>query len=316
MQNTLRETRREFRWITSSRVVLVLAGSVLAITGWGAVSGATSALNLMGQFQATLGDYQENGEDIARALSTPSEISGPVERQTITNPLRYDLDQAVQGLTQMTGMGAVAATLSLSALVFFPLIGFALGLFMGTHDVGSGSIAFRWPQSGHRGIAFSKPLTLLLTMLLLAITTAVLSAVASLFTSPIVGGQADALLEPFTTEGPSLSRTAAILLLSALIGAAFANLGLFIGVLTRNRTIPLTAFALVYFLVPMLGFADPRNMIAVAGTGVFYFVGQFRPQTLGAQDLPLGILAVAALLVLSGAAAAPVWRMRARLPSE
>jgi len=297
-------------------MVLVLAGAVLAITGWGAVSGVTSALNLVGQFQATLGDYQENGEDIARALSMPSEVLGPAEQQTITNPLRYDLDQAVQGLTQVTGIGAVAATLSLSALVFFPLIGFALGLFMGTHDTRSGSIAFRWPQSGHRSIAISKPLTLLLTMLLLAVATAALSAVASLFTSPIVAGQADVLLEPFTAEGPSLSRTAAILLLSALIGAAFANFGLFVGVLTRSRTIPLTTFTLLYFLVPMLGVADPRNMISLAGNGVFYFVGQFRPQTLGAQELSLGILAMSTLLVLSAAAAAPVWRIRARLPSE
>mgnify|MGYP001592346668 CR=1 FL=1 len=315
MQTTLRETRREFRWITSSRLVLVIAGAVLAITAWGALSGATSALNLVDQFQSTLHDYQENGEDIAKALATPSEVSGTPEQQNITNPLRYDLDQAVQGLTQVTGMGAVASTLSLSALVFFPVVGFALGLFMGTHDTRSGSIAFRWPQSGLRGIATSKPLALLLTMLMIGVATAALSAAASLITTPIIIGQADSLLEPFSVDGPSFSRTFAILLLSVLIGTALACFGLLVGVVTRNRTISLTSFVLLYFLVPMLGAADPRNMISLAGNGVFYFVGQFRPQTLGEYDPSLGILTMALLLVLSAVAAVPVWRMRARLPS-
>ncbi|MDX2398858.1 hypothetical protein [Microbacterium algeriense] len=316
MQTLFREIRREFRWITSSKLVLVLAGAVLAMTAWGAVSGATSALQLVGQFQSTLRDYQEHGEDIATALAAPSEVSGSTQQQIIANPLRYDLDQAVQGLTQMTGTGAAASALSLSALVFFPVVGFALGLFMGTHDTRSGSIAFRWPQVGLRGVVISKPLTIVLTMLALGAATAALSALASLATSPIVMGRVDALpLESFSVDGPSPSRTFAIGLLSVLIGTAFASFGLLVGVSTRNRTIVLTAFVMLYFLLPMLGSLDPRNLISLAGNGVFSFVGQFRPQTIGDNDPSLGILAVVLLLVVSAAATAPVWRMRARLPS-
>lgn len=65
----------------------------------------------------------------------------------------------------------------------------------------------------------------------------------------------------------------------------------------------------------MLGAAEPRNMISLPGNGVFYFVGQFIPQTLGEQDPLLGVLTMALLLVISAGAAAAVWRTRARLPS-
>ncbi|MGM1018501.1 MAG: hypothetical protein ACQEW8_13285 [Actinomycetota bacterium] len=315
MNTTLRDVRREFRWITSSRLALALAGAVVAITVWGAVAGATSALSLVGQFQATLQDYQENGEDIAGALSASSEVTGQAEQQTITNPLRYDLDQAVQGLTQVVGAGAVASTLSLSALVFFPVVGFALGLFMGTHDTRSGSIAFRWPQSGRRGVAVSKPVALILTMAALGIGVAASSAVASLFTAPIIAAQVE-ILGPFTVDGPSVSRTVLVLPLAVLIGSAFAGFGLLIGVLTRNRTIALSAFTVLYFLVPMLGAADPRNMISLSGRGVFYFVGQFRPQTLGENDPSLGVLTMVLLFAVSTLGAAYVWRVRSRLPAE
>jgi hypothetical protein len=311
----LREIHREFRWIASSRLWLALCGAVLAIVAWGAVAGTSSALSLVGQFQATLQDYQANGENIAEALSSPSEISGPPEQQTISNPLRYDLDQAAQGLGQLTGTGAVASTLSLCALLFFPTVGLALGLFMGTHDTRSGSIAFRWPQSGSRGVTLSKPVTLLLTMTMLGTAISALIALSTVFTAPIVTTQAR-ILGSFAVEGSSVARTSAIWLLSVLIGTAFACLGLFVGVVTQRRTVPLAAFVLIYFLAPMAGPADPRNMVALAGEGTFSFVGRFRPQTLGDLHPGIGILTIAVLLIASAIAAGAVWRMRARLPSE
>ena len=66
----------------------------------------------------------------------------------------------------------------------------------------------------------------------------------------------------------------------------------------------------------MLGAPDPRNVISLAGNGVFYFVGQFRPRTLGENDPSLGVLALVILFAVSTSAAALVWRVRSRLPSE
>lgn len=314
MRSTLQETRREFRWIISSRAGVALVGAALISSAWAAVAGVSSTLALVNQFRATLQLLKENGEDVTKALATPSVVTGDPSQQAISNPLRYDLDQAVQALTQVSGTGAVASAMSLAAFLFFPLIGFALGIFMATHDVKSGSIAFRWAQSGWKSVTVSKPLAAVTAMAVLGVLTAVFSTVGALITAPIVAGMSEDLAS-FAQPGPSVSQTVATGLIAVLVGIVSAAAGLLVGTLTRNRTFTLTAFALAYFLLPMLGAWDPRNMIPLAGTDVLYFVGQFRPAAVGDLVPAVGFVALASLFMVCTVLAIPLWRMRARLPT-
>lgn len=314
MRNMWHETRREFRWVISSRLALALIGAAIAIAISGAVAGTTSALSLVAQFEHTLKVFQEHGEDIAKALSTPSQATGSATEQTISNPLRYDLDRATKSLTQTTGLGAIASTLSLGTFIFFPLIGFATGIFTATHDTKSGSIAFRWPQSGIRGVAATKPLILFGTTTGLVALSAVTSAIASLITGPLAAAKAIAL-GSFVPPGPSAMQTVTIGVLAVLIGTVSAWFGLFIGVATRNRTFTLVTFALAYYLLPMLGPWDLRNMIPLAGTDIFYFVGQFTPFALGELDPAIGIGILIGFAVLCAGSAILIWHYRARLPT-
>src|SRR5690242_20541413 len=132
------ELVREARWLVSSRAALLLSVASVAAAIWGAVAGASSTATAVATFHGTLNRYREHGEDIAGALAAPSIVSGDPAQQVISNPLRYDLDQAALAYTQLLPPGAIAATLSLCALLFFPVIGFAFGVFMSTHDVSSG----------------------------------------------------------------------------------------------------------------------------------------------------------------------------------
>lgn len=314
MRSMLQETRREFRWIVSSGLGLALGGVAIAIAISGAVAGTTSALSLAAQFEHTLNVCQENGVDIAKALSIPAEVTGTATQQTISNPLRYDLDRATEALSQTTVLGAIASTLSLGAFIFFPLIGFAMGIFSATHDTRSGSIAFRWPQSGIRGVAGPKPVALFVSVAGLVVMSAVGSAIASLVTGQLVAEKA-ATLPAFVSQGPSVARTVTIGMLVALIGTTSAWFGLLVGVATRNRTFTLVVFALVYYLFPLLGPWDPRNMIPLAGTGAFYFVGEFTPFALGELDPAVGLAVLIGFALVCAASAVFFWRYRARLPN-
>ncbi|MDQ0647251.1 hypothetical protein QFZ53_001447 [Microbacterium natoriense] len=314
MRNMLQEIRREFRWVINSGLALALVGAAIAIVISGAAAGTSSTFSLVSQFEHTLSVFQENGEDIAKALSTPAEVTGAATQQNISNPLRYDLDRATEALTQTTGLGAIASTLSLSTFIFFPLIGFALGIFTATHDTKSGSIAFRWPQSGIRGVAGTKPVALFAIIAALVVLSAAGSGIASLITGPLAEEEASTL-GAFIPPGPSVARTLTIGMLAVLIGTVSAWFGLFVGVATRNRAFTLVAFALAYYLLPMLGPWDLRNMIPLAGTDIFYFVGQFTPFALGELDPALGLGILIGFALFCAGTAVLIWHYRARLPN-
>ena len=173
MQNMWRELGRELRWFANSRTALALVALAIALAAWGAIAGATSSLTAIASFQATLARYKANGEDIAGALGSPSIVQGDQTHQIISNSLRHDLDQASFALTQLQPTGAICSTLSLCALIAFPILGFVLGVFVSTHDFKSGSIVFRWPRSGIVPFASSKPLSIVLVMSMLAGLTGV-----------------------------------------------------------------------------------------------------------------------------------------------
>jgi len=311
MRNFLPELIREFRWLVHSRTALALAFAAVVMAIWGAVSGATTSVSAIAAFQATLARYRANGEDITGALNSPASVEGSADQQVISNPLRYDLDQAALALTQLDPLGAISSTLSLCALFMFPIIGFVLGIFVSTHDYKSGSLAFRWPRSGAVAFAASKPVALLLAMGALAVLTAAL-AVPAAWIARLTLAEASNEIAAFAVAGPSAAHAFAIGALSVLTGTAGAATGLLIGALTRNRTFTVAAFSVGFLLIPLLGIADPRNLITVAGRDLLYFVGQFRPRPLGDFDPLAAAVVLAAIAVVSVGLSVIPWLARSR----
>jgi hypothetical protein len=94
------------------------------------------------------------------------------------------------------------------------------------------------------------------------------------------------------------------LLTTALVCTFFGVIGYAIGFLTRSTSWPLVLAAAVLFLLPFVSVWDPRNLLAVVGSHVYDFWGQFvlRPplplSTWTALAALLGYLAAAALVVV------------------
>lgn len=306
-----RELTREFRWFTNSRAAVWLLVAVAVLAIWGAVSGITSTLGAIAAFRATLARYQENGEDIGTALSSSARVESTSEGQLIDNALRYDLDQAALAFTQLQPLGAIASTLSLCALLAFPVVGFALGIFVATHDVKSGAIIARWPQSGVKTFGLSKPLAVAIAVVAMTLVVAALTAPLSWVGIAIVSPQATDI-KVFEDSGPSVGRVAVIASVAVLAGWVAGALGLLVGSVTRNRTFTIAVFSVAYLLVPILGPADPRNLLSAAGAEWLYFVGQFRPAPIGdfGPFASWGLL-ITLTIVFCAFSVAP-WLMRAR----
>jgi hypothetical protein len=315
MKSISRELVRELRWLRGSGAALSLlvTGALLAIAG--VVSGATSSLAAISAFRDTLARYRENGEDVAAALAAPAVIEGDAAHQVISNSLRYDLDQAALALTQLSPIGAICSVLSLCALLVFPVLGYVLGVFLSTHDIRSGSVILRWPQSGIAPYATSKPIALVASLAALAAVIAAVSIPSAWIAGALVAPEV-AELAAFAVDEPGAARAVAIGGLAVLTGTVFGALGLLVGAVTRNRTFSIGVFAVGFYLLPLAGVADPRNFLTLAGADVLYFAGQFRPPPLG--EVP-PLVAVGALLggvvVALGLSLIP-WATRSRTMSH
>ena len=312
MSTIWREFVRESRWAIYSPTALLLGVSSLLLAVWGATSGSSSVLNAIGNFDATLARYKENGEDISGALTSPVTVEGDAGQQIITNSLRYDLDQVGLTLTQLAPTGAACAILSLCVLIAFPIIGFALGVFMSTHDYQSGSIAIRWPQAGIRPFLVSKPAAVAASMLAIAITVALLSVPSALIAGAFIQGTVSEM-SAFAAESPSLDRVVALIALSARSGTAAAAMGMLMGALTRNRTFTIAIFSVGYLLLPLFGEYDPRNFLTLAGQNILYFPGLFRPEPLGNMSGTIAVIALIAFSVVVLLLSAVPWMIRSRV---
>lgn len=306
----LAELRRELRWAGSSRTLWVLIVAAALCTAWAVSAGISSTQVAVARCELTVAQYQENGVSIAEAVHAPADVSGPADSPQIGNPLRYDLDAASLAATQLSGTGAIAAALSLACLLFLPLIGFCLGLFVATHDARSGSVLFRWPYSGLAGFWAGKVLFLVATLIAVVLLLAAMAGIAGGGTA-LWGAQPSPQIAAFAVPGPTAGQVVLLACFAALIGVVSALVGLMVGALTLNRTISLTVYALAYYLLPVLGPADPRDALIVAGGPVLYFVGQFQPQPLGHEGAVVACCALAAIGVASALIAAVPWRWRA-----
>lgn len=311
MTNTSRELIRELRWLTYSGAALALAVTAAGVAVAGVLAGIASTRTALAAFAETLARFRENGEDIAAALAAPATVEGDAAHQVISNSLRFDLDQAVLALTQLEPVGAVCSVLSLCALLVFPILGFVLGVFLSTHDVGSGSVIVRWPQSGILPFAVSKPVVLAASLAALVVLVSVLTVPAAWIAQASIAADT-AELTVFAVDAPPVARAVGIGALAVLTGTTFGALGMLVGSVTRNRTFTTGIFAVAFLLLPLVGGGDPRNFITLAGEGTLYFAGQFRPVPIG--DLPPAVAAA----VLAGSAVALValslipWLTRSR----
>lgn len=290
----------------------MLLFAAVAAAAWNTVANASFATGEAGHFLATVEEYEQAGEPVDQLLQAPMSLeTGPDGTAVTDNPLRYDYERAAVALGTLSAVGGASSAIALSAVLFFPPLSMLLGVGLATHDVRSRSIRVRWPQSGLGAFLAAKVATLLL---LLAMTCLAMLAAAA------AAGAIAPLLVPEVAHAADITPASTVvdakLLLAAVyapaIGVLFGLVAFAISSWTRERAFTMTAMVLVYFLVPILGPLDPRNLILIVGNDILAFSGSFHPVALAGPGPLLSATLLGLLVVAAVGAAAAAWSRRAK----
>ncbi len=310
------ETVREWRWVTSSRLLLLLVGIALAFAGWSAASDAMNAASAAEQFANTASTYEANGQSVGAALAAPLHVTpGPGGQSNIDNPVRYDYEAYVAAAAAMSPTGASLTALSAAAFILVPVLAYILGVYVATHDLRSGAIIVRWSaRHGAAGMVVGKILSLAamvaVVVIVVAASAAVVGIAAPLWRPALRGFDAvvEAAPQPGWWTVPLLS---SVLI---LVGAAFGAFGLVVASITRERPFTILLFAVPYFLLPLLGVGDPRNLVPAAGQAWYLFVGGFQPQVVGTLGAATAAMVLIIAIVVATVGAGILWQVRDKTP--
>lgn len=302
------EIRRELQWAWHSLMFHLTAAAAILFGIWMYHSAVTEQTNTKKEFASSLAQSAAIGESLEDALSHPLEITvTPDGGQLIHNPLRYSYEALTQAASVLSAPGMVSNTLSTACFLLIPFAGFAVGMASASHDLRSGGIVLRWPQTMQGAFLTSKIAMGVGLMLALV-------AVGSL-TSCILGafwGGADTTYPP--APAPSLLHLLALAGFAVLIGAVFILFGLLVGSIFTERIIPLVTFFRLYYLIPLFGEWDPRQWITASGKHVIHYVGGL--QIPEAKDALLPSMLLLAMAALSLAGVLMMWGWRSKMPTR
>ena len=306
MTSTTRVLAAELRYLLYARhavTVLALLAAGVAVAASGSVSSARAAGEY---FERQVVVFEQNGVSLGEALNAPLTITREGAMETIDNPLKYDYLQVAAAVSAVRGVAMVGTALDLVTFIVAPLLFLVLGANLATYDRASGTLALRAARERWVRVTVGKMLALGVLAVAATAAVAVLALVAAAAVSPTVAGLTRdlgyGLIPPESTSPLGLK-----LLMTMLVCVFFGVLGYAIGVATRSASWPMVLAALALFVLPFLSRWDPRNLLAVLGSGVYDFWGQFEmrppiPLAGGTALVALGAyLAAAVAVVVLGA---------------
>lgn len=307
----LAETVRELRWLRYSRSAHFLGASIALFAVWSVFSGLQYFNSMSDQFNETLENYRAQGRDIDAALQ---QDAGVIERlngaRDIANPLRYDFDNLMTARSNFTLLGSVNHMLGTSCLLLLPILFFAIGAFWASHDLESGGISVRITREFPYRIAAAKIVAMVLSSAVSVIGCAVM---AVLFTLPVaLAGHTDVSFFSIPPVVGGLGSVVLAMLTGILIAVVAAVLGAVVELLLRQRILVIIGVALLYFLTPLFGGLDPRNILASAVLDRVHVYGFFTPMTIGDISSPLSTLAIFAVGVLASLLLVVRWKFMAK----
>ncbi|MGV1003492.1 MAG: hypothetical protein ACOYEV_01745 [Candidatus Nanopelagicales bacterium] len=307
MTSISRQLRAELRYLHYTRSLLILLGLLaagVAIATSGSVSSARSSHEF---FVGQVATFEKNGISLEDALRTPVTVTGEGGMETIDNPLKYDYLAVGQSVRAVQGIALVGTALDLVTFIFAPLLFLMLGANLATYDRTSRTLALRASRERWGRVTAGKILALVAIAAMATAAVAILALIAAAVASPSVHGLMNDInydLAVPESKSPLILK----LLMTSMVCTFFGVVGYAVGVVTRSASWPMVLAALALFLMPFVTRWDPRNLLAVMGSRVYDFWGQFEMR----PPIPLGSGTALAVLLgyLAGAGAVVVLSAR------
>lgn len=294
---TFRALKAELRYLAYSRTVLVLCAVVGLGAGVAFVSSLGAARSAHDNFVHQVQVFEANGITLESALAAPVVVTANGNAETIDNPLKYDYLQVGEAVHAVDGiLPFVGTALDFVTFIVIPIVMIAIGLFVATNDRKNRTLKLRASRERWSDLVLGKFLAITAMAAVATVATAVAAAVIAIAGSPAVAALNGAI-EYQIVEPNSMSPLALKLVLTMAFALFFGVLGYATGVVTGSTSWPLVIFTALLFLLPFMSIWDPRNLMAVLGSQVYDFWGQFRMR----PPLEAGLTTSALALVGYGA---------------
>ena len=301
---TTRTLRAELLYLLYSRTILVAVAVIsvgVVAAFFGSVSAARSADAM---FVHQVKTYERNGITLEQALSLPVTVTTDGSAETIDNPLKYDYLQVGTAVHAVDGVVPFIGTaLDLVTFIVVPLLMIALGLYSATTDRRTGTLRLKATRDRWSTLVTAKLASLAVLAVALTAAAALLAAVVALVGSPIVDGMHDEIAYT-VVEPTSTSPLALKLAMTAGVAMFFGVVGYATGTVTGASSWPLAIFALLLFVLPFVSVWDPRNLLAIVGSHVFDYWGQFKMRPPLPLETPTAVVALTGYLAIAAGIAA------------
>lgn len=263
--------RADLRYQWASRHFLyafacfTVVASVFAI---GAYSSARDAVNSLQREWLFL--HEEGGYSFERAIGQGGDPSDA--------PLKDTWEFASQAVANLLPFQSTTNLLQVMCFVIAPLVFFTYGAIAVTRDEQYKMLKFRAVREGPRRLFASQVVTL--TLAVTVLTTA--AYVVSLLISTVLHLATSGRVDTTNLDVPAdLAATGPLPSFAMMIGTGlvFAFLGMSAALVFRRPLYVLPVFLVAFFLVPVLGRFDPRNLLMAIAYPHLEFVGGFLPST-------------------------------------
>lgn len=302
MTRAIRQARSELGYLAHARYLTVLAVIMAAGVTLAFVGSLSHARATHQNFLDEVAAYEARGITLADALASPVVVTRAGGQETIDNPLKYDFLEVGKAVSAVQGSGMISTALDFTTFLVVPLIFLLLGAYSANFDRRTRTIAQRAARERWTWVTAGKMAALVVIALSTALLIAGIGALLGWVGSSLVASATTGIDYPLVfpeRQTPLILQV----LTTATVAVFFAVVGYAMGYLTRSYSWPIAVSAAALFALPFVAFWDPRNLLAVVGSQVYDFWGQFRLRP--PLDVPVGVSA-ALLLVYLGVALAVV----------
>lgn len=276
--------RREFIWLLYSKVAHVLCVMSVLCSLLYAVHVTTSWNTTVATWNIDFANKPIDIETIKSTLRAPLDVQQGQNNFVIGDVLKYEVISLLRTEASIHYSSAIIGGLSFLTFVILPIVALWLGVRVGGRDYEPGFFSVKSDTVSHSVKWGAKILALCIQIVIFGLLLSFLLPI-SVELSRVFLAENISVVHPTGIFEVISAKNISTNLYGSIIGFTYATfvmcvfsmLGILIGEIFRGKTIVISIFLALYYLVPLGNYLDPRNVFAAAGKNIFWFGGTFNP---------------------------------------
>lgn len=299
----LQQSKSNFRWLIYSRFfiwavcfipLLSFIYSIHAVSSW------NSSVLL---WNLSIDEIQAGPEDIIHALNSHSHETITGDSVTTDNELKYRASELIQSYMSTRPANATSGGLGYISFIFLPVLSFAFGFIANGREYRNSRLAVKTRVTSGLEVFTSKIVDILCTAILcvafyMGISPFSMFIIFSIAGKSFTSATYNEIIYDNLGETYNLSNVFYQAALSVVILTFYTSLGTLFSEIFRGNSLVVSFAVATYYLLPLMGTYDPRNVVSAAGRDVFHFGSGFNPYLIYDPQLNSGIALFLLLLSL------------------